>query len=166
MPGSFRAAVLENGEDVVRKPLILLAAFAALAVPAVAAEDPIDARQALMRNNGAAAGAGGGIMKGEIDYSTPVGRAVIYAFGATAETFGDYFPEGSLDPERSRAAPAIWEDMAGFQAKLAEFQDAVAAAREAAGDEGPADAQAFQAAVGPVLETCRGCHETYRTEEQ
>ena len=141
-------------------------AAAVLATAALAQEaDPIDTRIALMHNNGTAAGVAGGVMKGELDYSTPVGRAVIYAFGATAETFADYFPEGSQDSERSRAAPAIWEDWEGFLSEFNDFQTAVASAKEAAGEEGPADAQAFQAAVQPIMETCRSCHETYRLPE-
>jgi cytochrome c556 len=145
-------------------------AFGAASVLATAAlaqseSDPIDTRIALMHSNGAAAGLSGGILKGEVDYSVPAGRAAIYAFGATAETFADYFPEGSHDPERSRAAPEIWEDWDGFLAQWNDFQTAVASAKEAAGEEGPADAQAFQAAVQPILDTCRSCHEDYRLPE-
>lgn len=138
-----------------------------LATTALAQEaDPIDTRIALMHNNGTAAGAAGAILKGELDYAVPVGRAVIYAFGATAETFADYFPEGSLDPERSRAAPEIWEDWEGFMTRFEDFQAAVASAKEAAGEDGPADAEAFQAAVQPIMETCGSCHDAYRLPEE
>ena len=54
--------------------------------------------------------------------------------------------------------------MAGFQAALGKFQTAVAAAVAASGKDGPPDAAAFQAAVQPVLGTCKSCHETYRIE--
>ena len=149
-----------------RRLAFAFGAAVVLGTAALAQEaDPIETRQALMHNNGTAAGVAGGIMKGELDYAVPVGRAVIYAFGATAETFTDSFPEGSQDPERSRAAPAIWEDWEGFTSEFSDFQTAVASAKEAAGEEGPADAQAFQAAVQPIVETCRSCHETYRLPE-
>jgi cytochrome c556 len=148
-----------------RKLPIILGTLAALAAPALAADDPIAVRQALMENNGAAAGLAGAVMKGELDYDPVIGRAAIAAMHATGEAIGDFFPEGSADPERSRAAPRIWDDMAGFQAELEEFRAAAASAAEASGDDGPADAEAFTAAVRPVLETCRSCHETYRLED-
>ena len=147
-----------------RKLAILFGAFAGLAVPALAADDPIAVRQALMAGNGSAAAAGAAMMKGEIPYSPVLGKAVIAAMAATAAAYGDFFPEGSADAARSDASPKIWEDMAGFQAALGKFQDAATKAVEASGKDGPADAATFQAAVTPMLDTCKNCHETYRLE--
>jgi cytochrome c556 len=147
----------------VRRLPILVGALA-LATSAFAADDPIATRQALMDNNGAAAGLAGGVMKDEVAYSPVVGKAVIEAFSATAHAVGSFFPEGSADPARSKASPKIWEDAAGFQAALEKFGTDVAAAREAAGKDGPADKAAFAAAVQPVLGNCKSCHEAYRLQ--
>ncbi len=147
-----------------RKLPVLIGALAALAVPAFAADDPIATRQALMDNNGAAAAAAGAMLKDEIAYSPVIGKAVIQAFNATAHAYGDYFPEGSLDPARSYASPKIWEDMAGFQAEIGKFQENVAAALTASGKTGPADKAAFAAAVQPIFGNCKSCHEGYRIE--
>jgi cytochrome c556 len=141
-----------------------LATAAALALPAVAAEDPIAVRQALMSSNGAAGAVTGAILKDELAYSPQVGKSVIATMHAVASAVGDYFPEGSLDPARSEAAPKIWEDPAGFTAALAKFQEAAAAANKASGRAGPPDKAAFGALIVPVLDSCKGCHETYRTE--
>lgn len=145
--------------------VVAASVLTAIGLPAVAADDPIAARQALMTNNGASAAVAGGIMKGEIAYSPAVGKAVIEAWAATAATYGDYFPDGSVNAASSRAAPRIWEDMAGFTAEIGKFQTAVATAREASGRDGPPDAAAFGAAVQPVFATCQSCHETYRLEQ-
>lgn len=147
-----------------RKLPVVIGALAALAIPAFAADDPIAARQALMDNNGAAAGLAGAVMKDEVAYSPAVGKAVIEAWNATALAYGSFFPEGSADPARSHASPKIWEDMAGFEAEIARFQANVAAAREVSGRGGPADKAAFAAAVQPVFDNCKSCHEAYRTE--
>lgn len=147
-----------------RLAVAFTAAFCASAAVAQDA-DPIETRIALMHSNGTAAAITGGILRGELDYDPRIGRAAIYAFGATAETFADYLPEGSHDPERSRAAPAIWDDREGFTAEWEAYRSAVVQAKDAAGEEGPADAEAFQAAVQPIMETCRSCHEIYRLEE-
>jgi cytochrome c556 len=148
------------------KTLAILVGALVAAAPSLAAEDPIAVRQALMSSNGAAAAIAGGVMKGELEYDPVIGRSAIATMRAVSVSFGDFLPEGSADPERSRASPRIWEDMEGFQAALQEFQEATAAALEASGRDGPPDAEAFTAAVQPVLQTCQSCHEDYRLESE
>jgi cytochrome c556 len=145
-----------------RKFAIAVGALAVSTASGFAADDPIVARQALMHSNGAAGVVAGAMLKGELPYSPAVALSVIYTMNATAQSYGDFFPEGSVDAERSRAAPAIWEDMAGFEAALREYRAASTAAVEAAGKDGPTDAEAFGAAMGPVFNACDGCHEKYR----
>lgn len=147
-----------------KKLPIVLAALMGLAAPGLAADDPVAVRQALMDNNGGAAAIAGGVMKGETSYSPVLGKAAITAFRATALAIGDFFPEGSGAGDKTAASPKIWEDPAGFQEALGKFQTAVAAAVEASGKDGPADAEAFKAAAQPVLGTCKGCHDTYRIQ--
>ncbi len=75
--------------------------------------------------------------------------------------YGSFFPEGSIDPARSNASPKIWEDKAGFEAELAKFQQAVSAAVQASGKDGPADKAAFVAAIQPAFGSCKSCHQSY-----
>jgi cytochrome c556 len=135
-----------------------------VALPALAAEDPIAVRQTLMASNGASAAVAGAMLKDELAYSPAVAKAVLSSFDAVAAAYGDFFPEGTLDPANSEASPKIWEDPAGFAAELAKFRQAAAAASEASGRNGPADKAAFQAAIEPVFGTCTSCHEGFRTE--
>ncbi len=137
-------------------------ALVALAAPLAALADPITSRQALMSGNGAAAAVAGGMLKNEIPFDPVVARLVLRTMNATAIVYGDFFPEGSGDPARSKADPAIWSDRAGFDAEVAKFQASTAKAVEAAGRDGPADLAAFQAAVGPAFDSCKTCHETYQ----
>jgi cytochrome c556 len=148
----------------VRKLPIAIGLFAMLAVPGLAADDPIAVRQALMDSNGAAAAVAGGMMKDQIPYNPTVAKSAIMTWAAVAHAYGSFFPEGSLDPARSHASPKIWEDAAGFQKHLDEFGSLTAAAVKAAGKDGPADKAAFAAVAGPVLGTCKGCHQDFRTE--
>ena len=115
-----------------------------------------------MSANGAAAAVSGGMLKGEIPYTPAVGKATLASFEATAMTFGLMFPDGATSKE---ASPKIWEDRAGFEAELAKFQEAAAAAVKASGRGGPADLDAFKAVAEPVLGTCKGCHEKYRLDD-
>ncbi len=144
--------------------LALATALVALAAPAFSTEDAIATRKAIMQANGASAGLAAGMMKQEIPYSPAAGRAVLTSFNATSMAFGDYFPEGSETGD-TKASPEIWSDAAGFMAELEKFQTASAQGAAAAGREGPADLAAFQAAVGPILETCRACHEGYQLSD-
>ena len=148
-----------------KKTVLALSLVAATAAAAFAADDPIAVRKALMQGNGAAAGLSAGMMKGEIAYSPAAGKAAIASFNGTAMAFGDFFPEGSDMGANTRAAAAIWDDRAGFDAELAKFQAATAAATTASGRGGPADLDAFKAAVGPILGTCRSCHEGYQVQQ-
>jgi cytochrome c556 len=136
----------------------LALAIGAASTTAIAAGDPIEVRKKIMKSNGGAAGAAGGMMKGEIAFDAKVATLAIRTLNAAAHSFGDYIPEGSETGMETRASPKIWQDMAGFEAKLAQFQkdtDAAAAAK-------PADLDAFKAAVGPVLANCKSCHEAYQ----
>lgn len=139
----------------------LAAGLGTAAAPAGAADDPIATRQALMASMGAAAGLGGGMMKGEIAYSPAAGKAAIATARAVSLSFGDFFPAGS-DQGDTGAAPSVWENPDGFASELAKFAEATAKAAEASGKDGPADVEAFKAAMGPVFGTCKSCHETYR----
>ena len=144
---------------------MLIGALAALATPGFAADDPIATRQALMDNNGASAALAGAVMKGEVEYSPVIGKAVIVALSATAHAYGDYFPEGSADPDRSYASPKIWEDMAGFQATLGKFQAAVAQRARGLG-QGRAGRQGRLRGGGPAgaRRSARPATRAYRLE--
>ena len=87
--------------------------------------------------------------------------ASLETFSDVAGSFGELFPAGSENGKDSKAAPAIWEDRAGFDDALAKWQDAVAAAIDAA----PATVEDTKAALGPVFNACKGCHDSYRLED-
>lgn len=143
---------------------IVSIAFMAGLGAAQADEDPTKVRQAIMSSVGAAAGLGGGMMKGELAYTPAAAKAAIATMRAASVAFGGYFPEGS-GSGNTEAAPAIWSDRAGFDAELGKFAAAADKAAAASGKSGPADIDAFKAAFGPVLGTCKVCHEGYRVKK-
>jgi cytochrome c556 len=140
----------------------LIAGLAALSVAALAAgayaiEDPLYTRQSLMDANGAAAGAGGAMLKGEAPFNAAVAKSVFQTMHAVAYSYGDYFPAGS-DKGKTKASPKIWEDAAGFAAALEKFQkdtDAALAAK-------PADLESFKTAFGQVTGNCKDCHDKFK----
>lgn len=145
--------------------LLALSALTVCAGVAHAADDPIGTRKALMQAMGAAAAPAGAMMKGEMPYSPVVAKASIATMVAVSKAMGDYFPEGSTSAD-STAAPKIWEDAAGFKAAVDKFMADAGAAGTASGKDGPADLEAFKAAIGPVMGNCKACHESYRIQKQ
>ena len=150
-----------------KKILITISALALSATGVFAAahltgNPAVDARKALMQANGAAAGVAGAMMKGEMDYNAAVAKSAIATMRSVAYSLGSHFPADSNGVEGSKAGPKIWEDMGGFEATIAKFKADTDAAAAASGKDGPADLDAFKAAIGPVFGNCKGCHETYR----
>jgi cytochrome c556 len=65
--------------------------------------------------------------------------------------------------EGSSALPEIWTNMADFQQKAADLQNAAQALADAAAQNG------FEAAKGlvqPVSQSCGGCHRPYRRRDE
>ena len=129
---------------------------------AIAQDDPVKARQALMDAAAAATGVAVPMLRGQMDYNPAVAKAAIATFYGVSRSAHVFFPEGSAGD--TKASAKIWEDAAGFQAAFEKFEETATAAFAASGKDGPADLQAFQQAVAPVLENCSSCHETFRLE--
>ena len=94
--------------------------------------------------------------------------AAIQAAAATVVDAGagmaDWFPEGT-GPEsgvKTEALPAIWENRADFDTKIAAFQAAAANLKTVADAGDPA---AVGPAFGATGGTCKGCHDTFRLDD-
>lgn len=135
---------------------VLLAAFSA--VPVLSADDPIATRKAMMQNVGAAANAGGKMLKGETEFNAVAAELLLRTMYTAGLGFGEMFPEGSETGGKSVASPKIWEDRAGFDAANAKFQSDTAAGIAAK----PADIDAFKMAFGAATQNCGACHQAYR----
>jgi cytochrome c556 len=102
----------------------------------------------------------GDMAKGEQPFDAPLAAMSVRAMLAAAAGYGALFPDGSQEGHETTAAPAIWSDRAGFDAKLADFVADLHAASKAP----PTDL----AEVGPLMQTlggnCKACHEGYRVK--
>ena len=150
------------------RPLALIAASLACAAPAVAQEDSlpasVQARQGHMSAFALHLGAMGAMAKGEVEYDAEMAgahAAELAALAGLAQT--GYWPEGTSqdEVEGSRALPAIWTDMADFDAKKEALHEAAMALEGAAGE----GAEQLQAAFGAVGGACGACHRVYRGQE-
>jgi len=141
--------------------LFFAAAIAVTTASVAEGDDPRHERHELMEGVGKAAKPIGKMLKGEMDYDADVIMKSLQTWHEASTTFGDLFPAGTETGMDTEAAPAIWEDRAGFDEALTDFRVATEAAIEAS----PATLEAAKSTVGPVFQTCKGCHDTYRIED-
>lgn len=137
---------------------VALIAVSIVAVTGTAfAQDPIAARKAVMKKNGAAMASLVKMNKGETPYDAAAAKKAAEGIAADLNGFDSLFPAGS-DQGDTKAGAKIWEDMAGFKAALTKAQDATTSAGALAGK----DADGLKAAIGAIGQACSGCHNTYR----
>jgi cytochrome c556 len=143
---------------------VLAVAIALGVTAAIAQEDPIKARKALMKANGQQAKILGDMAKGD----TPFDAAAVHkAFGAFQDAAGKMpalYPDSSKggDPaDDFNAGPKVWEDMADFKARFVKFgEDAKAA------DSSVTDLDSLKTALGNIGKNdCGGCHQIYRVKK-
>ena len=140
---------------------VLAVAAIAIGVTAVAAQsDPIAARKALMKEQGAQTKTGAGMAKGEAPFDLAKAQAILANYIDTSAKMPELFPENSKTGGETTAAPKIWEDMAGFKAGFTKMSTEAKAAQSSV-----KDLDSFKAAFGGLTKNCGGCHETYRVKK-
>ncbi len=146
----------------IEKKTVIAILAGALASVAIAAEDPREVRHELMEGVGEAAKVIGGMLKGEVEYDAAEAAQSLAVFERASSQLGELFPEGSESGKDTEASPAIWDDRAGFEAALSDWQGAIADARAA-------DLQTLEdakPALGAVFKTCKNCHDNYRIKDE
>jgi len=143
-----------------KRALVIVGTLLLGAGTVVAQQDLVKVYQAQMKGNGKNAGAVAAMVKGEKPYDQATVDAAIAQFEDTIKKFPTLFPASTkgLKPEGDySASPKIWEDKAGFDAKIASFAKVVAEAKSKI-----KDLDSLKAAFPAVGKECGGCHETYR----
>jgi cytochrome c556 len=96
------------------------------------------------------------MIEGRRPFDLDAARRIFATFAETGEKAPALFPETSKSGD-TRAVPAIWENKADFNAKLAKLASESKAA--AAATTNP---DTFKAQISEVRKSCDSCHETYR----
>lgn len=145
----------------IRTVVIIAALWLGVGVVA-AQQDKVKEAQDIMKANGRALG---GVLspmvKGEKPYDQAAVDAALRQLDDTARKLPTMFPESTkgMKPEGSdySSSPKIWEDKAGFDAKIASFAKAVTEAKAKI-----KDLDSLKATMPGIGRECSGCHETYR----
>lgn len=136
-------------------------AIGASATPAGAqATNHVEARKALMKQNGKDTKAGAEMLKGEAPFDAAKAQTIFSDMNAVAMAFGKHFPADSKTGSKTEASPDIWTKPAEFKAALAKFQKDTAAAVAAK----PQTLDAFKPQFVAVTSNCKSCHEAFRVK--
>ena len=143
------------------RAMFAIAAVALGVGVAVAQQDPIAARKALMKANGDEAKIGAAMAKGERPFELATAQKIFAAFEDAAAKAPSLFPPNSKTGGDTAADPKIWENMDDFKARLAKLGTDAKAASESV-----KDLDSFKAAFGGIGKNdCGGCHEKYRVKK-
>ena len=128
---------------------------------ALAQQDPIAARRALMKANGDEAKTGAAMAKGEAPFDLAKARKMFSTFEDAAAKAPSLFPDNSKTGGDTAAKPEIWENIDDFKARLVKLGTDSKAALESV-----TDLDTFKAAFGNIGKNdCAGCHEKYRVKK-
>jgi cytochrome c556 len=131
---------------------------------AVAQEDPIKARKALMKTNGQQAKVLGDMVKGDTPFDLAAAQKAFANFQNAASKMPDLYPDSSKGGDPSddfNASPKVWDNMADFKARFVKFGDDAKAAASSV-----KDLDSLKAAMGNIGKNdCGSCHETYRVKK-
>jgi len=137
--------------------LLAVLAFAAVGAAKADEPDPIETRQAaqdLLSGDFAGIRA---VVAAKGDVKTLENPAK--AMARWMRQYTSQFPKGSEQGHNTKALPAVWSDMPGFQKAGSELADAADKLAQLA-KAGDADGVAAQVKV--VADACTACHRTYR----
>jgi cytochrome c556 len=143
--------------------LVAAASILLLGVTAVAAQscqDPITARQTIMKKSGAMAKIGSSMIKGEIPFDLEKTKEIFAAFEEDAKAMPTLFPDCSKTGDNSATAPAVWEKPDEFKAAIAQFAADIKAAQGST-----KDVETLKASFQSIGKDCGGCHQTFRIKK-
>jgi cytochrome c556 len=100
--------------------------------------------------------------KGEMPFDAAMAQGFANDLaGITQLNLKRSFGPGS-DKGTTRAKPEIWSNMADFESKLMDLQEAAATLQEVAAG---GDAKAIAMQTGAVGKTCKACHDEYKSKD-
>ena len=111
----------EEGDHMIIRTVLAVAAIALGVTAVVAQQDPIAARKALMKANGEQAGIGGKMARARSRSPWTRRRRFSRPIRRSAAKAPALFPDNPRPAATPASLPAIWENKADFDAKLAKF---------------------------------------------
>ena len=131
----------------------------AIAGAAVSAGNPVEERQATMKDVGQIMKDGAGIAGGATAWDAAKTKALMGKLSADAKKLHGLYPKGSDADPKSGASPKIWENKADFDKRLDEMGTLAGKAG------GSKTVDEFKTGFGALGGTCKSCHDLYRKKK-
>jgi cytochrome c556 len=125
---------------------------------ALAQNDPITARQDLMKSNGAQVKTLTEMVRGQQPFDAAKASAAFSKIADNLSKVGSLFPADSKTGHDTHALPKIWQNLDDFAAKATKVKDDATAAAE----QVKAGPDALKTALATVGRDCTSCHDAYR----
>ena len=143
------------------KRILVVAGVLLLSVGAVVAQQEVaNQTQTTMKATGRAMGSLAPMVKGEKPYDQAVVDTALTQLNDTAKKLPAMFPDSikglKIEGDYS-SSPKVWEDKAGFAAKIESFAKVATEAKAKI-----KDLDSLKATVPAIGKECSGCHETFR----
>lgn len=143
------------------RTLSVVAAIALGSTAVLAQQNPILARQEIMKKSDEDLRLLSKMSKGEVPLDAAKASAAYAGMEESYKKAQSLFPEDSKTGEKTRASPKIWENRADFDAKMAAFIKVAADAKAKATNEA-----GFKEIHPAVVKACDTCHQDYRLRRQ
>jgi cytochrome c556 len=141
--------------------LCALATVALGATIVMAQQNPILARQEIMKKSNDDLKMLTAMSKGEVPFDAAKAAAAYAAMEDSYKKVQSLFPDNSKTGDKTRASPKVWENRPDFDAKLAAFIKVAGDAKAKATNEA-----GFKEIHPAVVKACDNCHENYRLRRQ
>ena len=138
------------------RTVLTVAAIAVGVTAAMAQQNIIEQRKALMKANGQQSGILARMVRGDDPFDAAKVQVAFAQFAETAQKFPDLFAENTRNGE-TRALPIVWEKRADFVAAAAKFGKDVADYKDKV-----ATLDGLKAAMPVIGKNCGDCHQTFR----
>ena len=138
-----------------------VAVLAILATNAAVADDnPIVQRKAILKGIGDATKPIAAMLKGEAPYDNATVQKSLATIADGAKKLPDLFPDNSKTGDDTAALPKIWEEKAKFNAIYTKLVSSATAAEGTIHDQA-----SLKTNIGSVLGNCKSCHDDYRAKK-
>ena len=128
----------------------------ALATAAVSAGNPMEERQATMKQVGQTMKEAAAFTSAQTPFDAAKVKTLMDGVGGAAKKLHGLYPPGSGADPKSEADPKIWENKADFDKRLTELTTLAAAAGKTTSTD------TFKPAFSALGATCKSCHDVYR----
>lgn len=144
-----------------KKTFATILAVAVLATgAAIAQNDPIAQRKAILKDIGDATKPIAAMLKGEAAYDNAAVQKSLATIADGSKKLPALFPDNSKTGGDTAALPKIWEDKATFDDLFAKLAAAATAAQGTIKDEA-----SLKTNIRGVLGNCKSCHDDFRAKK-